>query len=231
MDSEIHHRNFGQLLSDAIFFERLAAEKPDDLIRKRYVRSSLFSTFLTLECAANCCLSCFDASKFLISDLEKLPPLSKLDLFALHGFKKKIDYGRNEVQKIKEVKKIRDSIVHPKVTKSTIGGPAEGERSFFCFPYQVTFSSKPKPAIGIVVNSSLWSHEDCLSAIRSVVEFFNYFFQELLEMEKGLVFGLLNDAIILNGNPESSIYPPRLFEEMEYLKSKGVHVEFMVTEP
>ncbi len=231
MEHEIHHRSFGYLLSDAIFFERLARNETNDIIKRRYVRSSVMSTFLTLECAANCCIFCFDVSQQLISDIERLPFLSKFDLFSLHGFDKKIDYGRNEVQKVKEVKQIRDSIVHPKVTKTELGKHVESERSFSCFPHNVTFSSKPKPATGIVSNSSLWSHEDCISALQSVVAFFNYLFIELLDMDKGLVFGLLNDAVILDGKPAYSIYPPSLFEEIEYLKSTGINVEFMATEP
>ncbi len=233
MDNEIHHRSFGQLFSDAIFFERLATEEKDETVKKRYLRASMLSTFLTLECAANCCLFCLNANNALIEDIDRLPPLSKLDLFALHGFKKKIDYSRNEVQKIKEIKHLRDNVVHPKVTKSAIGKHDEGDRSFACFssPSLLTFSKKPKAATGIVSNSSLWSQVDCLSAIKSIVDFFNYFFKELLQMEKGLVFGLLNDALIIDGKPNSSIYPPSLFNEMEYLKSRGVCVKFMVTEP
>jgi hypothetical protein len=231
MENEIHHRSFAYLLSDAIFFERLARNETDDLKRKRYVRSSIMSTFLTLECAANCCIFCLRANKQLIGGIDRLPFLSKFDLFSLLGFDKKLDYGRNEVQKVKEVKQIRDSIVHPKVIKTEIGKHIEGERSFSCFPHNVTFSSKPKPSTDLVSNSSLWSHEDCISALQSVVDFFNYLFIELLDMEKGLIFSLLNDAVILDGKPAYSIYPPSLFEELEYLKSVGINVQFMITEP
>ena len=83
----------------------------------------------------------------------------------------------------------------------------------------------------MIGNSSLWTHRDCFTAIQTVIEFFNYFFQELLEMEKGLVFGLLNDAYIEEGNAISSIYVPTLFDEIAYLKEKGVSIKFMVTEP
>ena len=184
-----------------------------------------------MECAANCCIFCFSTNKQLIGDIDRLTFLSKFDLFSLHGFDKKLDYSRNEVQKVKEVKQIRDSIVHPKVTKTEIGKHVEGERIFSCLPHNLTFSSKPKPATGIVSNSSLWSHKDCFSVLQSIVVFFNYLFIELLDMDKGLVFGLLNDAVILDGKPAYSIYPPSLFEEMEYLKSTGINVKFMTTEP
>ena len=231
MKNEIHHRDFGLLLSDAIFFEKLARNESNEQIRKRYARSSIIFSSLILECAANCCLSCFEINTQLKNDLDKLPFLTKLDLFALHGFKKQIDYGRHEVQKVNEIKSIRDSIVHPKVIKTIVGNPVEGERHFASFPYNLTFSIKPKPATGMIGNSSLWTHRDCFTAIQTVIEFFNYFFQELLEMEKGLVFGLLNDAYIEEGNAISSIYVPTLFDEIAYLKEKGVSIKFMVTEP
>lgn len=230
MVNEIHHRSFGYLFSDAIFFERLARYEADDLVRRRYVRSSIISAFLMLECAANCCMFCFDANKQLIDDIDRLPFLSKFDLFALDGFGKKLDYSRSEVQKVKELKQIRDSVVHPKVAKAEIGKHVGGERSFSCLPHNVSFSSKPKPATGIIHNSGLWSHKDCVSALTSVVDFFNYFFHELLEVDKGLVFGLLNDAVIQDGKPAYSIYPPPLFEEIEYLRAMEINVEFMATQ-
>lgn len=231
MKNEIHHRNFGQLLSDAIFFERLAKQESNEHAQKRFVRSSITSSLLTLECAANCCLSCFETNKQLIEEIDKLSFLAKLDLFALHGFKKQIDYGRHEVQKVKELKSIRDSFVHPKVTQSKIGPLEKGARHFGGIPFGLVFSVRSKPATGMVSNSSLWSYRDCFSTIQSVVEFFNYFFDELLEMDKALVFGMLNDALIKDGNAHSSIYVPTLFEEIDYLKGNGIAIKFMVTEP
>lgn len=229
MENEIHHRSFAYLFSDAIYFERLARDEADDLKRRRYSRASVISSLLMLECAANCCLFCLVANKQLIEDIDRLPYLSKFDLFALDGFGKKLDYGRNEVQKVKELKQIRDSVVHPKVAKTELDKMVEGERSFACISHDLRFSSKPKPATGIIQNSGLWSHQDCVSALITAVNFFNYFFNELLEMQKDLVFGLLNDAIIQDGTPAYSIYPPPLFEEIEYLRSIGISVEFMTT--
>ena len=231
MKNELHHRNFGQLLSDAIFFEQLASNENDELRCKRFVRASISSSLLMLESAANCCLSCFDANENLMYDLEKLPPVSKLDLFALHGYKKGIDYSRNEVQKIREIKQIRDKIVHPKVCESKIGNLDDKHRNFLCFPAMLPFSSKPKPATNIVEISSLWSYDDCLAVIKSIVEFFNYYFKELLSMDKKLVFGILNDSLIIDGKAETSIFPPDLFNEIIYLKNKGIIIEFIVDKP
>lgn len=231
MINELHHRSFGYLFSDAIFFERLARFETDDLIRRRHVRASVISSILMLECAANCCIFCFDANRQLIEDIDRLPFLSKFDLFALDGFQKKLDYGRNEVQRVKELKQIRDSVVHPKVAKFELGREIAGERTFSCLPNNVKFSSKPKPATGILLSSGLWSHQDSVSAITSVIGFFNYFFNELLQMDKELVFGLLNDAVIEDGKPAYSIYPPPLFDEIKYLRIVGIiNVEFMTAE-
>ena len=75
--NEIHHRNFGQLLSDSIFFERIARSEDDQIIQRKYARSSIVMSILTLECAANCCLNQLEANKQLKSDIDKLPFLSK----------------------------------------------------------------------------------------------------------------------------------------------------------
>jgi hypothetical protein len=37
MKNEIHHRNFGELLSDAVYFEQLASQENNVLKRKRFV--------------------------------------------------------------------------------------------------------------------------------------------------------------------------------------------------
>ena len=228
--NEIHHRNFGQLLCDAIFFEKMAKKESDQIILRKYARSSILMSTLTLECAANCCLNQFSANKQLLNDIDKLPFLSKFDLFAVLGFEKKIDYGRTEVQKINELKHIRDSIVHSKVTKTKLGSINQRDRTFFAEAANSSFSIKPKSGTGILDNYQLVGHKDCFSALKSVIEFYNYFFSELLAMNKGLVFGLLNDTILSENEPAAS-YPPELFSEQEYLMSVGIEQVFWVLKP
>jgi glutaredoxin 2 len=184
-----------------------------------------------LESAANCCLSCFEANNKLLKDIEKLPPISKLDLFALHEYNKKIDYGRSEVKKIKEIKQLRDKIVHPKVAESKIGKFGTGKKNFMCLVSNKIFSPKLKPATNITEISTLWSLSDCISALESIINFFNYFFDELLEMDKGLVFGILNDSLILDGKTHTSLYPETIFEDIKYLKIKNININFMVNKP
>ena len=227
---EIHHRAFGQLFSDAIFFERLANNEKDPATCSRFARSATLLSALSLECAANCCLKQFSANKKLLDDIDKLSFLSKFDLFAHLGFDKGIDYGRSEVQKITELKQVRDSIVHAKVTTSELGVSDENHRHYSVGSDDLSFSIKPKRATGIVSNYQLLNHKDCFSALKSLVEFCNYYFIELLAMDKGLVFGLLNDNVIGLHEPYTS-YPQELFSEQKYLISVGINPVFWVSEP
>lgn len=228
--STIYHRSFGQLLSDSIFFERMARKENDAAIQRKYARSSIILSVLTLESAANCCMNQLEANKQLVSDIDKLPFLSKFDLFALHGFNKSIDYGRNEIQRVKEFKSIRDKLVHPKVSSSELGNIKESHRCFYAGSAVGSFSIAPRKETRLIDKYSLIGHSDCFIGIKAVVDYYNYFFSELLNMEKGLVFGLLNDSII-QGEELVTAYPPELFNEMDYISSHGVEFEFWLNKP
>ena len=230
MDIELHHRNFCSLLGDAIFFEKMAHEHNDRLLSQRYARVSIISSLLTLECAANCCLFCVQGNTQLLNELDKLNALAKLDFFAWHGYEKKIDWGRAEVQKIKELKQLRDSFVHPKVIKNQTNISNVSELKDF-YSVTIQFESKQKNSTKIDINSNLWFHKDALSALKAVVEFYNYYFTDLISLDPDLVFGILNTSIIVDSKPFSSVYPPTLFEEIQHLESTGIKVKFIRNKP
>ena len=224
MADEIHHRNFCSLFGDAIHFEKMSRTEVNALYSQRYARISIICSLLTLESAANCCLFCVEENKQLIDEIDKLSPLAKLDFFSTHGFQKKMDWGREEVQRAKELKQLRDSLAHPKVIKSSVESPNPNSRFS---ANGMTFSTKPKSATNIDANSNIWFHKEAVSALQSIVDFYNYFFSELIGLDPDLVFGMLNTAVIENGMAAYSMYPPLLYTELEYVSTIGIDVKFM----
>lgn len=92
-------------------------------------RASVISSLLTLECSANCCIEALPWSRRLRDEIDKLPSLSKLDLFVKHlDSSKSIDRGAFAVQGVEELKGLRDHYVHPHVRKSEWKQQSEQER-------------------------------------------------------------------------------------------------------
>lgn len=224
MINEIHHRSFCSLFGDSIHFEKMSRNEVNALYSQRYARISTICSLLTLESAANCCLFCVEGNNQLIEEIDKLSPLAKFDFFATHGFQKKMDWGRVEVQQAKELKQLRDSLAHPKVIRSSVESASADSRFS---ANGIIFSTKPKNATKIDANSNIWFHKEALSALQSIVGFYNYFFSELLGLDPDLVFGMLNTAVIENGKPTYSMYPPQLYAELEYVSTIGIEVKFM----
>ncbi len=122
-DRERYLRTFEDLLYDSVYllyfaFDTNQDHYEDDVISP-FVRSSILNTVLLLECGANCLIDVLDLPGQFYNDIEKLPFLSKFELFLNSANSEQpFDRGCKEVQSISELKSIRDFYVHPKVKKA-----------------------------------------------------------------------------------------------------------------
>lgn len=179
----LYERNYWLLLFDSIELFTRALELQEESKRRgswiedRYLvhtlaRSSLLASIMMLETAANTCIQSLKLETSLFEDIERLPFLSKLDLFARIRFRgRKLDRGRTEVQQAQELKRLRDEYVHPKLHKVflEISGKKRVRRT----------SSGRTPILGIAKNPSSWGIEDAVRGMAAVHKFLAYFFSDV----------------------------------------------------
>lgn len=170
MIEDFHHqRNFLDLLCDAAIMAQLSNDAAEnDMAQFSLARGSIMSSVFSLECAANCCIDYLPHGKSFRSDVDKLPFLSKFDMFLGLMFQdQKLDRGSNEVQDVQELKTIRDSLVHPKVKKHKINktSPTSGEWIVEDFP-----------RLKITRDITMWQSKDAIVALKAMNTFMNYFF-------------------------------------------------------
>lgn len=150
-------------------------------------RSSVLSSALSFESAANCCIESLNVNDRFIKDLSKeidrLPALSKFE-FILNELKptKKFDRGCLIVQKAQEIKQIRDRYVHPKVRKKEW---VEISKNVWDADFGETDILK------VPIKFHRWKISHAIDVLRSVNEFFNLFFLDWCELDTNTVCGLL----------------------------------------
>jgi hypothetical protein len=166
-----HLRAFEDLLYDAVHLLYAAhdvdRERDTDGFKFTYIRSSVLNTLLLFECGANCCIDSLDLPSAFAADLDKLPFLSKYELFLSRINENAFDRGCHEIQAVAELKAIRDSYVHPKVRRSPYEQIAE-------LVWDADFGTTK--ILGIPRNPREWTCAHAVLALRSANEFFNLFF-------------------------------------------------------
>ena len=96
------HVGFLDLVCDALFHLRLAESSDDSYVINRHARASILACSLSLECLSNALIKYLDTSEHFYEDLERLPPLSKIEAFLkIAGVGFDIDRGNNRTQKMK----------------------------------------------------------------------------------------------------------------------------------
>ena len=97
-------------------------DKPDVSIKLKNILTHnciLFSVF-SIESCANILLHQYFEQGDLFSALEKLSIIEKINIVCMRLQGKELDLSRNEISVCKELFKIRNAYVHPKVVKTNV---------------------------------------------------------------------------------------------------------------
>lgn len=170
-DDLYHLRGFENLIYDAVYLMYLAhdvdPEQDKDGYEFTYARSSILNTLLLFECGANCCIDALNLPGTFAEDVEKLPFLSKYEFFLNHTKPgRPFDRGCEQVKAVADLKRVRDSYVHPKVKKQKYSKiEDEGGPDF-----------KATPFLNIPNDSDHWGGYHAALALKSANDFFNLFF-------------------------------------------------------
>ena len=201
------YTGFYDLLADAIFQHRLAANCTDSYSMNRYARASVIASALSIEWAANCLLGSAKLPGALSEEIDKLRPLSKIDTALRLMSACKLDRGRNEVQKVSELIKARNDYVHPKAKKIEAGITSlEDAGEFWRLP--MTLDGEHWTTIGIPKRAIFWSKASSLAALKAISDFFKYVFVDLLNANSNDLHGMLQSLIQIE-----DLQLPAIFED------------------
>ncbi|NOZ83998.1 MAG: hypothetical protein GXP60_04200 [Epsilonproteobacteria bacterium] len=221
---------FMQLISDAIYYYKKSIETKDKFESQRFARTSILNSILTLEAAANCCIYHIDSSKRFINDIEKTTSFAKLDIFAKIHNEKFIDRSSSNYQRVSELKKVRDSFVHPKKIKVPVKFSVDENKYEKFYELGITFKENPHSSTKIDKSSTFWFSADAKSALESIFNFYDYYFIELLELEHIQVLGLLADVISVDGKENFIFHEESLERGLSYLGDIGIAQKFIKLE-
>jgi len=168
-------KGFFDLFWDAAWFARRILKKKkefDDENESRFARASIISAALSVECAANCCIE--ELSGKFRDDVDKLPILSKFDVYLLSKRRPILDRGSRFVQPVSELIGLRNEYVHRKVTKVACEYQKIGQfGTLKMAPSKFTNSLG-----GFNTDSRVWGNEAAFAVLGAVTKFFDYYFLE-----------------------------------------------------
>lgn len=182
-----HFRSFEDLIYDAVNLLYLAydVDQDSDLFgyKRTYIRSSIANSALLFECAANCCIDAMEVSRNFRDDLDKLPFLSKFEMFLTKVRPtERFDRGCTAVQEVAELKSLRDAYVHPKVKAVNY---RLDDNLGWCADLGET------PILKIPRDPRGWGTAHAVSALRAANGFFNLFFLTWCGFDSDTVCDLL----------------------------------------
>lgn len=220
-------QSFMQLLSDAIYFYKASVETDHKYDIQRFSRSSIVNSILSIEAAANCCLYQLKSSKPFTEEIEKTTSFAKLDLFVKIQNEKFIDRGCSQYQKVKELKKIRDSLVHPKKLKIPVKLSLDNGKNENYANLGINFDIEQYPATQIHKSPAFWFSGDAKAALEAIFEFYSYYFIDLLNLKHEEVLGLLGSGIFMNDDNFISFHAKPLIDDLAYLDTIGIKNRFI----
>ncbi len=211
---------FINIFIDSVVFAQLAEVTGSQQFQEaaRFARASISSAVLSIECAANCCLAQLSNGGSFRHDIDKLPFISKFEIFHSLNFQgRAFDRGCIEIQKIQELKSIRDCLVHPK--RKTVSLKKEDEQEG-----QVLFNQECGiwKLNGISRLESAWNHEDAIKVLNAATAFFNFYFLDLCGFNHNRVCKILFDEFVIE--------PPLKSFDTRYDMSRDENLKKAVSE-
>ena len=177
---------FFDLLADAVFLHQKANIEPNPYLSSRFARGSISASSLSTECFANCLLTILQPTRSLANDLDKLPPLSKIDVALRLQGSKALDRGRIEVQRVAELIQARNDYVHPKASavEASISTPQDAENEWVL---PVSMNAELWRGLEIPKPAMFWSKENSLSTLSAICLFFRYVIVDLMNGDEDLI--------------------------------------------
>jgi hypothetical protein len=125
--------------------------------------------------------------------------------------------------------KIRNSYVHPKVTNVLID-LEEFEDVGNAYSVSLSLTGKPTASLKIDLNAMFWSHSAAVSGVTATVNFFNYFFVDLLELRPEQILGVLCPLLFITDDSPIVFHQQCFADDLKLLENFDVENRFLLLE-
>ena len=180
-----YERNFDTLLQNSIelMLEAMALHPIHDK-NHTLARASIIFSLLILEATANTCIEHLDLETSIHKEIDHLPVLGKFDFYLRTKFRnKRLERGEKQIEWVKELKNIRDGLVHLKPHKVEWETSQDGAHA--------SASAVRTKALNISTNPKFWDSEEAAKVARAVHGFLYYFFKNKCKYSASKVSSLL----------------------------------------
>lgn len=195
------------------------------------------SSVFSLECAANYCIDSLFKGKNFTNDIDKLPYLSKFEIFLGLMFPNRIfDRGRTEIQEIQELKSIRDAYVHQKIKSTELKEPDDRGLSSLAGSGAVInvlsgtrkeFDFGRSKLLNIPRSIDIWQSHHAVNALKATVNFLNYFFTDLCGFDSNTTCGLLMSNQKAKIPAQDRYFISNIQEFIRANKEWGLNLDFL----
>lgn len=235
---QLYARPFPDLFGDSIFLHYRAEDCDDPVENSILAKSSVLNAALSIEAAANCCIDRLKADPDRLKgyavklrrvkagdtieaiDPARWSPLDKYSLLCLAGTGEKLKRGKKPVQQARELIELRHAYVHPQIRPREVieiplymeigpGGHFYGEFS------NAPTNDERSNMLKIPLNSWLLRSEHSRKALIATIEFFNYFFCDLLKFDATQTANFIFNIGPSNERPYALKYQEELFRTIE----------------
>ena len=204
--------------SDSIELAHQSAVTKDLEHSNSMARYSLLATAHFIEASANACVESLSLGNGFANDVDKLPFLSKFDLFCrIRRRGSSIDRARHEVQQISEIKRVRDLFVHPKAQTLIWDQWDESGSIARC---------QRTPALDLPRIPSFCCTDDSINALRACHNFMAYIFQSLCKASRSTASTILfcEDP---GFDPSKTVYGCLSKETHLWLRSNAINIKYI----
>ncbi len=215
---------FLDLLADALFQHQMAENEANSYMASRLSRASIIASSLSVECFANCLLALLPSRK-LSKDIDKLPPLSKIDLSLRLKQFLEIDRGRLEVQQVADLMKARNDVVHSKrvAIQASMDLPRDAGNEWM-FP--ITMSGEHWRGLGIPKQAMFWSKKDSFKTLSVISSFYRYVLVGLMQADEEMI-----SKVLISRAELGNVLMPGVYDEFRDLLASasrlGVDFSFL----
>lgn len=172
---EITDNTFFSIFSDAVLLYELASSELNENTKNTLAKSSILSVNYALEAAANSFLTSVEITPKIKDKIDKFSTLDKFDFVLQWHKNESLPRGEKETQIITKLIDQRNALVHPKVKKITknVSTVAASENiAYYHKEIHNNLDEKCK-VTKMSLRADLYSAEDSLIAIKSLVNFLN----------------------------------------------------------
>tara|TARA_B110000211_G_scaffold74981_1_gene87580 strand:- start:12591 stop:13313 length:723 start_codon:yes stop_codon:yes gene_type:complete len=174
---EITENSFFSIFSDAVLLYDLSIRENNEHIKNTLSKSCILSVNYALEAAANSFLTSVDINSKIKDQVDKFSTLDKFDFILQWHKDSSLPRGNNETQIVKKLIDKRNKLVHPKVKviKTNVTTTTGDENiAYYHKDEQDNYKNKCQ-VTKMSLNSSMYSTEDSLIALKALVNFLNEF--------------------------------------------------------